>query len=186
MKINDLEQYEDRIVLYLDILGFSNKIKGSSDENESFENIKELLNKLENQKELSDKWNNENDTYDFQVSLFSDSLIISVPLKIKNGFYDLVKAAIFVMHDLIYSGFIARGGITVGKFYHSGNVAFGPALIEAVELEKNAKYTKIILTKNIYNRLIMNLDNNEYQEITQIVLRDFVVYITKDEEYFLD
>jgi hypothetical protein len=44
-------------------------------------------------------------------------------------------------------GFLIRGGVTIGKLYHSRGVAFGPALVTAVEVESRvAVYPRVVLS----------------------------------------
>jgi hypothetical protein len=43
-------------------------------------------------------------------------------------------------------GFLVRGGIAFGEIHMAPNVAFGPALIEAVELEKEADTPRVLLS----------------------------------------
>lgn len=45
--------------------------------------------------------------------------------------------------ELLQLGFLTRGGITIGPVHHRDNIIFGPALIEAVALEKEAHYPRI-------------------------------------------
>ncbi len=47
-------------------------------------------------------------------------------------------------------GFLIRGGISIGRLFHSDNFIFGDALIKAYELEsKYAKYPRIILDDEV-------------------------------------
>jgi hypothetical protein len=44
---------------------------------------------------------------------------------------------------------LLRGGIVRGDVYHHDRVAFGPALIAAYELERAAKYPRIVLDDSV-------------------------------------
>jgi len=58
-----------------------------------------------------------------------------------------------------------RGAITVGKFHHSENNAFGPAIVDAVSFEKiAAKYARVVLTE----KLMQALPFLQYSEMLQI------------------
>lgn len=50
-------------------------------------------------------------------------------------------------------GFLTRGAITVGELYHIDNMIFGPALIEAVSLKKEAVYPRLICSPKLLEHL---------------------------------
>ena len=65
---------------------------------------------------------------------------------------------IYLSIDLAFLGVFFRGAIARGGLYHDDNMCFGPALIEAYELEsKNAIYPRVILD----NKLIQDAINIE-------------------------
>jgi len=57
----------------------------------------------------------------------------------------MVSAVSSYQMTMIISGFLIRGGITVGKMYHRGSVAFGLALNRAVCLEELARHPRVIV-----------------------------------------
>jgi hypothetical protein len=50
-------------------------------------------------------------------------------------------------------GFLTRGGIAVGQLHHRQNVVFGPALVEAVNLEREAIYPRLICSPGLLAHL---------------------------------
>jgi len=59
---------------------------------------------------------------------------------------------------LIEKGIFVRGGISIGSFYSDDNIIFSGALVKAVELEKRAKFPRIVIDKD----LIVKLRNNQH------------------------
>ena len=48
----------------------------------------------------------------------------------------------------IYEGFLVRGRISIEKIYHKKDVIFGPALVNAAEMEeKFSIYSRVIISK---------------------------------------
>lgn len=48
-----------------------------------------------------------------------------------------------------YDGFPVRGAVTVGPLMFSDKFLFGPALVEAVQLEKEALFPRILLSQSV-------------------------------------
>ncbi|MDR3460608.1 MAG: hypothetical protein P4N60_24530 [Verrucomicrobiae bacterium] len=65
---------------------------------------------------------------------------------IKESFIGIVTDYLsYLQGELISEGYMIRGAITAGDICISGDIVFGPALIEAVEGEKKAVFPRIIL-----------------------------------------
>jgi hypothetical protein len=81
-------------------------------------------------------------------SQFSDSIVLSRSMVGETGphcedsFFG--KLSHFCIRMLL-NGFFVRGGMTSGLMFHRGHVAFGPALVEAIEIEKAAKYPRVVM-----------------------------------------
>ncbi len=80
-----------------------------------------------------------------EVVTFSDNLVISTPVDV--GYALLFKFLTFVCLELLTQGFLTRGGVTVGELCHKENMVFGPALIDAVDLEKEAIYPRLLCSQ---------------------------------------
>lgn len=149
--------YSSRYVGYIDILGFKNLLK-----NKDPIYIKKILNTLEREKKENyymkkgDKPAN-----GVEISLFSDSLLISYPetdaITGKDNLFYLIIDMLFIQFDLAFYGVFVRGGVAKGDLYHDSDVCFGKALVDAVELEKSAVYPRIIIPNDT---LIEAINNN--------------------------
>lgn len=77
---------------------------------------------------------------DVTMSIFSDSIIISRNMSVGDYLGDVFfwQSIDKIGKTLLRHGFFLRGGITMGPMYHTGQIAVGPALIRAIQLEERA------------------------------------------------
>ena len=83
------------------------------------------------------------------VAWFSDNVGIAVPLtpleaEASIGF--TLVSTMWLQFELARRGFFVRGGVTVGAHYADDHFQFGPALVEAVLLEKAATHPRVVLS----------------------------------------
>jgi len=137
-------KFENQFVAFLDVLGFSNKVltKDIKTLELYFSTIEECLNQV---KELRK---------DFKHISISDSIIISAENK-ENNFKRLLAVIVFIQAKLSIQGIWLRGGLTFGEMYFDSekNVVVGKALIEAINLEKQAIYPRVILSPKIVSMI---------------------------------
>jgi hypothetical protein len=182
-------KYENRIVIFIDILGFKNTIRKTinadgSDNSKQIEGIIEALNLIRTQ--LNVDLDNKNDLQTRKITHFSDSIIISFKEdqegEVFNTLYCIQKLIIL----LIEKGIICRGAISYGKLVHNNQYVFGPALIKAYETEtKAALYPRIILDRTIIEigvkyHYFENTSIDEKTAIKNLLLKD------TDDMYFID
>ncbi len=164
--------------LFLDILGYSNKIdKLQSDEEAS--KVFSLLEIIEEQITRYHSIASDNDAYkeyDLHYSFFSDAIVLSfTPKKMLNLsseeliFYNqttlefiftwIIGVQIAV---LLNTGLFLRGGISIKNIFWKDNKVIGPGLIEAFLLEKHeANFPRIVLSKDLSKDVeLINLINN--------------------------
>ena len=134
---------EDRIIAFIDILGFKELIQCAEKTND----YTKLANLIEESIEL---FNDLNPINDFQFTQFSDSFVLSCR---SFGFDD---SMLFMTHlqDLINlflpKKILLRGGITIGKVVHTEKVLMGIGMIRAYELENQlATYPRIIIDNDL-------------------------------------
>ena len=133
--------YEERIVAFVDILGFSNMISESEYDIDKYEKINRALKTIQNVKK-----NSENTSA--KVSTFSDSIVISYPANDRDPLFYILIDLIHLQLELMNQGVLVRGGIAKGKVKHTREMVFGPAMVAAYELEdKYAVYPRIIIEK---------------------------------------
>lgn len=120
--------YEQRLVAFLDLQGFKDDII----RNYPAEAIGSLFGEFDCLKRMLEK-----DENDLQVTIISDSIVVSVSLdKPKNLLY-FFDACSFFAKPRMGKLFVAiRGGIAYGKLHHKDNIVFGPALVDAYEISE--------------------------------------------------
>jgi len=146
--------YERRFVAYIDILGWSEACLDPA-RHETVSAVANTLNELPRNfsRDLKDRLkDNKGAVSDLshqktEVVTFSDSLVISTPVDV--GYSHLFKFLTIVCRGLLTSGFLTRGGVTVGDLYHKERMVFGPALIEAVALEKEASDPVLLCSRDL-------------------------------------
>lgn len=86
-------------------------------------------------------------------SSFSDSLILSATLN-DRAITGLITSLLFVSRGLAELGKYARGAVCLGPLCHERDLCFGPAFINAYDLEKNAEYPRIVFTPEAYAEVV--------------------------------
>ena len=146
MKIYD----DDRIIAFVDILGFSERVMDSKDNLYDFESLfwgQSYICKIKEENEGDSALNMRE--LGFEVTVFSDSLVISCPDKDDNLF-SLIMQLIHIQINLANMDILLRGAITSGPLHHDGEMLLGPAMIEAYKLESRvAVYPRIIVEKTL-------------------------------------
>jgi hypothetical protein len=153
--------YQERLLLYCDILGWSEEIRGGDSSKllaavegihkraETYnERARETLIAQEGkiiQTELGPRRPKINRmALEVQYGAFSDHFVFSLPASFGSRILDIASELII---DLLRAGFLVRGAIVLGRLHHCDNVIFGPALLEAVKIEENeAFYPRILVS----------------------------------------
>jgi hypothetical protein len=131
--------YSDHIIVFIDVLGFSDAIKKSPTSPENYNKVSSLLVKL---KELAIRKTQETHSGDkiphITISSFSDSIIISCSIVSELSFnLVLLIMCEFCMTTVLEHGFFLRGALTIGPFQENEGTMFGPALVRAYEIERS-------------------------------------------------
>ena len=143
---------EKYIVAYVDILGYKDYLKKHPQSANEF--LKKIKGTVEKFKEKAEQMGY-NRAQKIEIKIFSDNFIMCKKLEILEGpFYESLamiefinELADFQLMILWEYKLLTRGAITVGELYIDSDFVFGPALIEAYELEsKIAKCPRIIIS----------------------------------------
>lgn len=198
-----MKTYQDRITIFIDILGFKELLNETIDKegNSNNEAISKLLDayktirdvwdldKVDNEHSLIKKTSKQTK----QITTFSDCIVISFPAKERSEiFYTLLEVKWMIMR-LIYKGILCRGAISYGKLIHTETTLFGPALVEAYILEsKAANYPRIILDRSIIDlageaTLDIHTAEEEIEYVESLLEKDldgmyYIDYFAKAQE----
>jgi len=169
---SDNIQYEERLIAFIDILGFKDIVRRSERSPRTLKLIYDSLSFLK-MRENSSKWDIQlieieedaqkrnmakfNITNRTFCSSFSDSIAVSVSYdedSINESFSTLVANLSFVGARLMTNGILFRGGITSGNIHAENGIIFGQGLIDAYELEsKIARFPRILISDKLLKRL---------------------------------
>lgn len=181
--------YRNAIVTFLDVLGFRGLIM-----NESAEVIDSILDKMS--KYAAPKADPDCDPYHPVTTTFSDCVVrigftdteANKDYPIGLLFYELL-ALVHAQSELINKGVIVRGGVAFGDIYSRDQRVFGPAMVDAYELEsKIAVFPRIVIS----SEWMKLLRSDRFLRSRNHTLREEVKYIKKliredsDGVYFVD
>src|SRR5262245_17276820 len=122
--------YSERYVAFVDILGFGDIVAQSATNPRQAAALAEVLKGLPARNKSYD------DTFadDFKLLQFSDSIIMSSAAS-HDGLFHLMVSVSDIALSLLKKGLLVRGGLAKGPLYHSNQLAFGPAFIDAYKIE---------------------------------------------------
>ena len=145
----------DRYCLFLDILGFRDIVNESLQAASATSHIYFSLNSIANTlkyRQLYLDAGGKKTISSRKVSQFSDSVVVSYLATEEGGLEDMLRDVLRLQIQLIHRKILVRGAITLGKLYHQRDFVFGPALNEAVELERLANYPRVIAERDLLAR----------------------------------
>lgn len=180
--------------MFLDILGFKSIIADSvADKPESSSSFRKLdvagihsaLRAIDRTIKHSDPSFGGVAKSSKQVTQFSDSVVVSYLMGERSAVFDMLYDISFLQIELIQRGVLVRGAITIGQLFHDDNTIFGPALVEAAELEKLALYPRVILHQEVIdkgkrNHALHHASDDEEKYIRAFLAQDL------DGMYFID
>jgi hypothetical protein len=179
------ENYEERYCLFLDILGFRSHVDESVKQAEgesggmTFKKLMAALSNIEkgvNYKDAVEVSGRLKPT-SRKVTQFSDSVVVSYLRSEPHGAG--VSSIIMDVHklqlELVSRGILLRGAVTLGLMHHDERFVLGPALNEAVAIERLAAYPRMILDGEILNEAGLRRAKKPeyYRTISSMVAEDF-------------
>ncbi|QXJ49273.1 hypothetical protein KIV12_05715 [Bacillus altitudinis] len=175
------KQYEHRYIVFIDILGFKNFVEESEENEDQLKNIHEALNYISRIKRENDEGTLSLKDMGKEVTVFSDSIVISMPVSNNSEGWILLNEVIFLQINLMNLGICIRGGMTAGKLYHKENIVFGPAMNEAYNLESNcAIYPRVIVSSNYLETVYRY--GNPLPEIEHDYYKDYLDLLKEDQD----
>jgi hypothetical protein len=138
--------YEDRLLAFIDILGFSERVLRSGKDQKLGQ---EILHFFVSLKTLLARFQSD----DFAVTLFSDTLCVSS--REPPNFSSFCCGLSLIATSLLGLSYTVRGAVSRGLLHHKGDIIFGPCLVRAHNLENTlAMFPRIIIDPD----LEVNLD----------------------------
>lgn len=148
--------YSNRVVCFIDILGFGELIKSLETDSELHQKLHGALKRIKSYKASSLEKNTAQS--DLEVSVFSDSIVISSE---EDGYHGVVWSSLHLQCDLLSLGILTRGGMSLGKTIHEDDILYGEGMLKSYNLESRAAvYPRIIIDQSI-----LELTNEGYQRV---------------------
>ena len=147
----------NHIIAYLDILGVKDMI--CNDNNFDFLNHLNMFMEDAIEESGGGIFPKEEEIY---IKIFSDNILLAIELKEndeqrENKITILLNTVANIYNEILRYGYLIRGAIVEGKFFHNDIIVYGKSLVEAVQLEENvAKYPRILVKTEV------NTPNNLY------------------------
>lgn len=141
--------YPDRIVAFIDILGFRQLVLTAGENPQGL--LQELTSLLS--ANVSKKWS---ESKGFKIKMFSDCICASAP----NTFSGLIMAIVNISNiqqAFLRRKLLLRGGLSFGRHYESRTLIFSEALIKAYTIESSvAVYPRVVLDESLVQRFFGN------------------------------
>ena len=182
--------YEERVLAFIDVLGFSDAvkktIKNGKENKKETERISKLLKfiqySLNHDKEPKYSLPKNSKI----VNQFSDSIVVSYLMNEDLGIHNILFDIYLLQYNAMIDGFLLRGAIVCDKVYHTETTVFGPAMLRAYDLErKMANYPRIILDDKINNIVSNFCKKHHIQDENNWLLNGFIKK-DFDGQYYLD
>ena len=145
----NIYKFSEKVVAFLDILGFENLIAMA----EQLDNPIELIQYID--KAFTEEFSTSHlHREQFKVKLFSDCISISTEPSPPNLLM-LIRITASIQRNLAQKGITLRGAIACGKHFENENMIFSKALVIAHLLEKKfAVYPRVLIHSEIFNYLL--------------------------------
>tara|TARA_R110001583_G_scaffold195313_1_gene371631 strand:- start:1735 stop:2454 length:720 start_codon:yes stop_codon:yes gene_type:complete len=144
--MNKLPEYSNRIVAFIDILGFTSLISTLESDTDLHSKLHRALKFIHSYKQHSQQDNTVQS--DLDISVFSDSIVIS---SIDCNLFNVIWACGWLQAELLYLGILTRGGIAEGSTVHENDILYGEGMIKAYHIEsKTAIYPRIIVDETLF------------------------------------
>lgn len=151
-----VQQYEERYVAFIDILGFSELVNRAEADSSLLERLVSVLQEQELYSAIETSMDTlgSNDPRGFfqnmfKMSTFSDNIVISTKMN-PIGVNLITTLSTVIGNRLLHQGIFTRGAISKGKLIHTNRIVLGAGLISAYNLEKSAAiFPRILIDESI-------------------------------------
>lgn len=172
--------YEDRLVLFIDFLGFKEHVERSAADPAFLGRIVHALRQLR-------KIGLEQEVFaSQQMTHFSDSVVLSFRIDERSAVFWMLNQIVLAVISMAESGFLVRGAVTIGPLLHTPEVLIGPAMNEAYRLESTeARFPRVIIDPEVVkvarrHRSGQHLPEEEEQYVRKMLAVD------EDDRLWLD
>ena len=171
------------IVCYADILGFRELTECAHRLGEETEFLQKIKSSLAKAYDIvrEAKTLNEQAPSIFDMKVFTDNIVVAQPLHTPRHKHaepelgNVLKLFAQVQASLAADGFLLRGAITYGDHYQDNDIAYGKALIEAIDLDKTGGSPRLVLASSVeplVSKQLSQYDDHCWAPLYQELLED--------------
>jgi hypothetical protein len=132
-------QYEERLILFIDFLGFKGIVGKTVSDSTALWQLIEALNEIGKIGDMPAAASQ-------RITQFSDSVVLSYAVNEESGAFWMINEIALTVISLVFRGYLLRGALTIGQLYHEDQHVVGPAMVAAVEMEsKVACFPRVIV-----------------------------------------
>jgi hypothetical protein len=147
---------EDRYCAFIDILGFTEYVRSlsrartESDRNQIIERLTRVSARFaEEKQDFLDYFGKGKRKGAGALTYFSDLIFISIQTEVPHALRRLFHYTQRISTAFLIDGFLTRGAIVRGYVHHVDAVVFGPALLDAHQLESTfARFPRIMIARS--------------------------------------
>ncbi|WP_104566055.1 hypothetical protein [Ralstonia mannitolilytica] len=157
-----MSQFQQRYCAFIDILGFTERVKSLENQWDSdvYERLRSCLTFMHDEQHESsysadlpiyvevDGEIFQRELGDPRLTYVSDCLVISTE-RSPNGFKALCQKVTKIWIDLLWDGYLCRGGISAGPLIHESSCIMGSAYMNAYQLEAKASSPRVIIDPSL-------------------------------------
>lgn len=138
-------------IAFFDVLGYKDKMKELPHDDllkDLYSSVINTINTIDDSNKILFRTKNE-----LRVSIFSDNIAICMntsdtgPVELLS-FLEVIKE---VQLHFLENGLLLRGGVTKGNLAINDLIIFGQALIDAVKLEQEEEFPRIVISDDVIN-----------------------------------
>ena len=142
--------YSRRVVAFIDVLGFADKVSASTRDAQVFQAIQTMLADTRRvARRLSPDGTMDERLRSIRTQMFSDTVVISSQDLSEAAVTTVAQMAMLFQVNAVVDGFLLRGAIAVGEHYEDGEVMFGPAILDAYHLERRANWPRVVVGPSV-------------------------------------
>lgn len=142
--------YENHIIVYLDIIGFQAKVHDAQDDHQKIKSIAEKLGEVKQM--VTDINMVARRLPAVRAQMFSDTILLTYPNPRARSLVAMASLVSRFQANLMKDGHFLRGSAVIGDHYEDSEVMFGPALIQATELESLAAWPRVLVHPEILEK----------------------------------
>lgn len=159
-----IPDYTERIVTFIDLLGFSRDVKLIDQHPGLLLSIDAVLSAIVRcKRDLDTRRESGELEYDARLNQISDALVLSYRIE-RGAFGRAISHAAFLGNVCVRRGYLPRGIITIGKLVHDAERLYGLGLIDAYDAERH----KVIEPRIAIDARVMEAFRREFAQDGQI------------------